>query len=175
MRGSLRHPPPPLLFCSRLLDRYIKTTCLFFSPPRIFASWLLAQEWRGGGEGRAGSGSIHSNHMHSNYIRLHPSITRQHGETWTWRWADLRKCINKFWCPSRHSFYLFYNFLSTVSIQYSSLVTRLLLRWEISAVRKYWKDGAQQILKGWSPANVERMESSKYWMHGVQQMLTGWS
>ncbi len=29
----------------------------------------------------------------------------------------------KFWCPSRHSFYLFFcNFLSTVLIQYSSLV-----------------------------------------------------
>jgi hypothetical protein len=31
--------------------------------------------------------------------------------------------IFQFWCPSRHSFYLFCNFLSTVLIQYSSLVT----------------------------------------------------
>ncbi len=31
--------PAPSPFCSRLLDRYVKTTWTFFPPPRIRASW----------------------------------------------------------------------------------------------------------------------------------------
>ncbi len=63
-----------------------------------------------------------------------------------------------FWCPSRHSFIYFCNFLSTVLIQYSSLVTGwhacccagMLLLWEKSAPKLF----CSWIFLGWTKGGV---------------------